>query len=217
MELEERTGGGVHDALLPHLQEHVPSGAEVLDLGAGSGRWTRRLTGLGYRVTPVEMDTAGYRFPEVPPLPLDLNKEFAQGLGGRQFDAITLIEVIEHLESPRNLLRECRKLLRPGGFLFITTPNFENVAGRFQFLLTGELRFFGRDTQWNEPTHITPIHSWMLEKAVKETGLRLAWHRYETPAAHGYHPVKKLVGKLAAPLLKGKQGGEHHFWAIQPE
>ncbi len=39
------------------------------------------------------------------------------------FDAATLIEVLEHLRDPRALLAECRRILKPGGVLLITTPN----------------------------------------------------------------------------------------------
>ena len=39
------------------------------------------------------------------------------------FDAITLFEVIEHLKHPLPLLIECRRVLRPGGLLLISTGN----------------------------------------------------------------------------------------------
>jgi 2-polyprenyl-3-methyl-5-hydroxy-6-metoxy-1,4-benzoquinol methylase len=39
------------------------------------------------------------------------------------FDALTLFEVIEHLNDPRLLLRECRRVLKPGGILVISTGN----------------------------------------------------------------------------------------------
>lgn len=45
------------------------------------------------------------------------------------FDLITLIEVIEHLDDEKlwSTLLECKRLLRPGGVLLITTPNAENL------------------------------------------------------------------------------------------
>ncbi|MGB8437018.1 MAG: class I SAM-dependent methyltransferase [Burkholderiales bacterium] len=39
------------------------------------------------------------------------------------FDAITLVELLEHLREPRALLAECRRILRPGGIVMATTPN----------------------------------------------------------------------------------------------
>jgi len=38
------------------------------------------------------------------------------------FDTITMIAVIEHLKNPRNILQQCRSLLKNGGYLVITTP-----------------------------------------------------------------------------------------------
>jgi SAM-dependent methyltransferase len=47
-----------------------------------------------------------------------------------QFDAITMFDVIEHLPDPRSALRRCRRYLKPGGKLFITTPDTGAVVAR---------------------------------------------------------------------------------------
>ena len=46
------------------------------------------------------------------------------------FDAITLFDVIEHLPDPRAALARCRRYLKPGGRLFITTPDTGALAAR---------------------------------------------------------------------------------------
>lgn len=46
------------------------------------------------------------------------------------FDAITLFDVIEHLEEPRDALSRCRQLLTPGGRLFLTTPDSGSHVAR---------------------------------------------------------------------------------------
>ncbi len=43
------------------------------------------------------------------------------------FDVVTLMDVIEHLADPRSLIDEIRRILRPGGVLFMTTPNFGSL------------------------------------------------------------------------------------------
>jgi SAM-dependent methyltransferase len=40
------------------------------------------------------------------------------------FDVVTLMDVIEHVAEPRALMSEIHRILRPGGVLFVTTPNF---------------------------------------------------------------------------------------------
>jgi SAM-dependent methyltransferase len=46
-----------------------------------------------------------------------------QRFADASFDALTLFEVVEHLKAPLALLRECRRVLRPGGILMISTGN----------------------------------------------------------------------------------------------
>ncbi len=51
------------------------------------------------------------------------------------FDAIAMLDVIEHLQSPRSYIEQSARLVRPGGLLTITTPNIHSLAFR---LLGGE-------------------------------------------------------------------------------
>jgi len=46
------------------------------------------------------------------------------------FDVVTAIEVIEHVADPRDEVRRVRPLLRPGGTLYLTTPNFNSLSRR---------------------------------------------------------------------------------------
>jgi 2-polyprenyl-3-methyl-5-hydroxy-6-metoxy-1,4-benzoquinol methylase len=49
-----------------------------------------------------------------------------------RFDAVTVFDVIEHLDDPAAALRQCRRYLAPGGRLFITTPDMGSVGARLQ-------------------------------------------------------------------------------------
>lgn len=48
----------------------------------------------------------------------------------RGFDVVTLIETLEHVPTPRAFLADAARLLRPGGLLFLTTPNANSVNRR---------------------------------------------------------------------------------------
>lgn len=67
------------------------------------------------------------------------------------FDVITMLEVIEHLPSPRKDLGTAQKLLKPGGLLIIQTPNIGSLEvrikkARFTNFLPGHLVLFSRET-----------------------------------------------------------------------
>ncbi|WP_224364791.1 class I SAM-dependent methyltransferase [Hyalangium versicolor] len=206
----------MHDAVSAVLRRHLPAPARVVDLGAGSGAWASRLVSQGYTVTAVERDTSFYRFSGAPLVAADLNEPFSARLQG-SFDGLTAIEVIEHLENPRAFLRECNKLLEPRGRMVLTTPNIENVPARLQFLATGNLRMFGRDPRFNDPTHITPIHTFMLERMLKDTGFELVEHAFNQPHPTGTRPLNRLITRLVGPLLRGLKGGDCHIFVLRKQ
>jgi SAM-dependent methyltransferase len=47
-----------------------------------------------------------------------------------KYDVVAMSQVIEHVPDPATLLRECRRVLRPGGRLVLSTPNARSVAHR---------------------------------------------------------------------------------------
>ncbi|HMS39813.1 MAG TPA: methyltransferase domain-containing protein, partial [Pyrinomonadaceae bacterium] len=94
-----------------------------------------------------------------------------------KFDAIFAIEIIEHLENPFRFVRECAKLLKPGGLFFVTTPNVEAVHSRLIFLYSGRLSSFG-EYETVRPAHITPIFNWKMEMILDEANLEPIFEGY---------------------------------------
>ena len=56
---------------------------------------------------------------------------------------MTATEVIEHLDSPRDFLKQIHAILDDDGWLAISLPNVASWQGRIKFLLKGELWGFG--------------------------------------------------------------------------
>ena len=105
------------------LLDNQPRQARLLDVGCSSGAFlmTARKLGLeGVGVEPAAEAAATARRAG-----LNVFTGFLEAVRfpAASFDAATLIEVIEHLRDPRSLLAECRRVLRPGGILLVTTPN----------------------------------------------------------------------------------------------
>jgi 2-polyprenyl-3-methyl-5-hydroxy-6-metoxy-1,4-benzoquinol methylase len=212
----EITIGGMHDALIGSFSSRVPPPARVLDLGAGTGAWASRLVEAGYDVVAVERVADRFVCRKAKLVAADLNGDFAPAVGG-PFDAVTSIEVIEHLENPRHFLRQAKQLLKPDGLMFVTTPNIECVPARIRFLMNGELRMFGQDPAVNDPTHITPIHTYMFQRMLSDVGFELVDHSFNRPQPTVARGGFRLISRLVGPLLRGVTGGDCHIFVLSPK
>ena len=100
----------------------------ILDFGCGNGFLLDEAKKRGWNVYGAEFDsryvancsTKGIRTCQVPVTPGDF--------GDIEFDVITCIEVIEHLTDPSVEVNLFYELLREGGLLYITTPNFNALS-----------------------------------------------------------------------------------------
>ena len=134
----------------------------ILDLGCGSGWFTERLAAYG-TVTGTDlsvkaMDEARARFPRATFLAGDL---FDVEIPTAPFDLVVCQQVIAHVADQPRLIERAASLLKPGGYLVLTTPN------RFVMDRLGDL---GWDS--NPPEH---IEQWLDRKSL----LRLLRPRFE--------------------------------------
>jgi 2-polyprenyl-3-methyl-5-hydroxy-6-metoxy-1,4-benzoquinol methylase len=195
----------VHERALSLVQDHLPPPARCIDLAAGQGAFSLRLHRARYDVLAVDAVAEDFRVPEVPLQVQDLDGRFAQALGPGSFDGCVALEILEHVRSPYHFLRECRALLRPGGLLFLSSPNVESVASRLLFLWNGRLRYFTAD----ETHHVSPVFGWYLQRGLAEAGFELLRTAYNRSAWECGESLKARVGGLMArvlsPLVSGSQ------------
>jgi SAM-dependent methyltransferase len=117
-------------------------GADVLELGAGSGNVALSLLAAGldcrsYTVSETsEVRLEGLRRrlddPRVCVSRIDAERVPDEYLG--RFDAVIMIALIEHLVDPIGALQQIRRLLRPGGFVYLDTPNVAKWTRRLKLL-----------------------------------------------------------------------------------
>lgn len=107
----------------------------VLDLPAGSGELSYLLLQRGLDVTAADLEPEAFIVPGRSCMKADMNSRLP--FPDEQFDAIGCIEGIEHIENPHLFVREANRLLRPGGMLYITTPNVLSIRSRLSYLLRG--------------------------------------------------------------------------------
>jgi cyclopropane-fatty-acyl-phospholipid synthase len=120
----------------------LSGGERVLDVGCGWGSLTLFLAAeLGCQVVAVTPSRvqAGYvrrRAADAGVAALvrvETGPFQAAALPGRSFDAVAMVEVIEHLPEHREPLRKAYRLLRPGGRLFLSAFCYRSQAAREEF------------------------------------------------------------------------------------
>jgi SAM-dependent methyltransferase len=109
----------------------VPSpGARLLDVGCANGAFLVRMRGLGWDVSGLEVDPVSAGYARAAGIPVVEEPLTESTFPPEHFDAITLSHVIEHLHDPMAVLRACAAALRPGGRIWIATPNLDAASRR---------------------------------------------------------------------------------------
>lgn len=220
VEPRERASYNVHDTVFKLVKQFLPEGAHALDLGAGEGAFSRRLIAADYRVTAVDFSDEFWRTPEIPLKIANLDTEFGEKISREteKFDAVIAIEIIEHLENPFMFLRQCAKLLKKGGLVFVTSPNVESITSRLLFLYTGSLLAFTPDHTLR-PAHITPVFKWKLDLAFEEAGFEYVWEGYNRQSFYIgenlHNKIGSWVAKIMRPIVKGEKDGENRIVAAR--
>jgi SAM-dependent methyltransferase len=100
----------------------------LLDLGCGSGAFLLRARSAGWDVVGVDPDVKAVGSSRKKGLDVRLGGVEIFDRSDEQFDFITLAHTIEHSHNPLEVLRSCYKLLKPGGSIWIDTPNIESLG-----------------------------------------------------------------------------------------
>ncbi|MEM2169786.1 MAG: class I SAM-dependent methyltransferase, partial [Candidatus Bathyarchaeia archaeon] len=137
----------------------------LIDIGCGNGQFLALMRDLGWEVLGVEPDVEAARVAEdtfgIKVIPSTLEEA---SLPDASADVITMNHVIEHVHDPITLLKECRRVLRPGGMLVVVTPNL-NSFGR---------RLWGKAwLHWDPPRHYFIFSAKSLLDCARRTGLQV--------------------------------------------
>lgn len=116
---------------LHYIDERVQlNGKRVLDVGCGGGILSESMAQRGARVTGIDMGKAPLSVAKLHAMESDIEIDYQQitveELAAQQpgsFDAVSCMEMLEHVPDPSSVIKACQTLVKPGGSVFFSTIN----------------------------------------------------------------------------------------------
>lgn len=111
-----------------HFFRHtIPSGARLLDIGCATGTFLLAAKNHGWNPQGLDISQAAVEVARhVSGVEVLVGTLETCGFHGNTFDAVTAWEVLEHLADPRDFLKDIYRLLKPGGTVALSTPNWQS-------------------------------------------------------------------------------------------
>lgn len=129
---EEHFNRGVRRAIL-----RAKRAGAVLDIGCGSGNFLRCMRAAGFSVSGIEPSGTGSEYArEAHGIEIHhgMIEDYLAAHADQRFDVITLLNVLEHLRDPAQILLQLRQALAPNGVIAIVVPDarFHDFLGRLR-------------------------------------------------------------------------------------
>jgi 2-polyprenyl-3-methyl-5-hydroxy-6-metoxy-1,4-benzoquinol methylase len=147
-------------------------GARLLDVGCGNGGFVMFMSRLGWDSEGLDPDVEAVAAARAAGVKARVGTAGDMTEQDGVFDAVTLNHVIEHIHDPAGALARVRQRLKPGGVVWVATPNVAAPGHRM----------FGRD--WfglDPPRHLSLLSPKGLSELMRASGF--ARMRYERPTA----------------------------------
>ncbi len=138
--------------ILRRLSRFAPPGGRLFDVGAATGILLALAKRHGWRVDGIDASAwAARRAAERHGIPLRQGSFETAELPAGAYQAVTMIDLIEHTPTPRAVVAKAARILAPGGVLGLVTPDIHSpaalLAGRLWWhLRPGHLAYFSRSS-----------------------------------------------------------------------
>jgi len=154
------------------VKEYIDQGCRLLDVGSAMGYFVYESIMQGYKTEGIEpskmlVDLARKK------LNLSLhNCSINSFVTTHKFSGIILWDVLEHVYSPMDLLRQCGRFVEPDALLFIQVPNYFGISDRFKsflhrvYLKNNDFKHFGF------PWHVYSFNRNSLTKMLGKSGFK---------------------------------------------
>jgi len=166
--------------------KHEPG--KVLDVGCGRGLLLDKLRRRGWEPQGTELSEEAATFARkrlgLPVTTKELKEcEFPDS----EFDLVILWHVLEHVRSPKAMLMEINRILKPGGILLVAVPNFSSWEARL-----GGPAWFHLDV----PRHLNHFTTKSLRRSLKEAGLSVVSSNFFSTEYDFFSFVQSTQNKL---------------------
>lgn len=186
---------------------------QTLDLPVGYGRLSYWLYQRGFDVIAGDIAPENFKIPEIPIYKVDLDGVFP--FENERFDLAFCIEGPEHVENPYHTFREFARVLKPGGKLIISYPNYSNLESRIRMIFYGVLEPVEypvwQTTSLKNNGHINRQPFALLKMSLLHAGFDVDWVTSESIKRNQLllYPVYLLIRLFS--LIKGKKGQKKYF------
>jgi len=116
--------------MIDGLDRFRDGAGRLLDVGAGAGLLLDVAREAGWEVTGTELSLAASRAAATRGIRVHVGDLGRLPLDPGSFDAVVSLETVEHVPNPASFLAAIARVVRPGGGLLLTTPNYDSLSRR---------------------------------------------------------------------------------------
>ncbi|NNF76220.1 MAG: class I SAM-dependent methyltransferase [Flavobacteriaceae bacterium] len=181
----------------------------IMDIGGGNGQVSEMIQNMDIAVVLLEPRAEGARNASSAGIKTVVNSTFhGAGIKDQSISAISILDVLEHIENDVEFLKECKRILKPDGLIIITVPALPKLFSEFD----------------KEVGHFRRYKLNSLYKKLEESGFHVEFGSYffyflpiaiflvrflvypfkskEKRRSTGHTTNKSLLGKIISVLLK---------------
>jgi len=181
-----------------NLLKRYRGNGRLLDVGSGFGFFIAEMKNRGWEAVGIEISQKALDYARnvlgltVHPGPLE-KVDFPDN----HFDAVTGFYIIEHLSLPKAFLRECYRILKPGGLLLLRYPHTTPIKNLLHF-------FRVKNRLYDLPAHLSDFSPKMIQQCLERIGFEKGQHLiggYTLPSDLKKRTASVLFGNLAEALF----------------
>lgn len=200
------------------IRPHLKAGSRLLEVGCGAGNLLLQATVTGSFPVALDLSMQALTFVrsrlEDACSSQDAPDDFActQAIGeclplkAETFDCVLMSEVIEHLAEPQISVREAARVLRPGGRLLITTPNYRSFWPAMEWAVDR----LNMAPKMAGEQHISRFYPASLKRLLVESGLAVEY----AGSMYNLSPFLSLISPEMAKRQLERELNKRSAWGM---